>query len=50
MFVFAIITVGLEGSYIVRYVTRFAEDVFSLLVTVIFVTECFWFLYEVFVT
>ncbi|XP_022102760.1 band 3 anion transport protein-like isoform X2 [Acanthaster planci] len=41
IFVIAIVTVALEGSVLVRLFTRFTEDIFSLLISLIFIYEVF---------
>ena len=37
--VIATVTVALEGSVLVRYVSRFTQDIFALLISLIFIYE-----------
>jgi hypothetical protein len=37
--IISIIVVALEGSFLVRYVTRFAEEIFAILISIIFIYE-----------
>ncbi|CAH1788172.1 unnamed protein product [Owenia fusiformis] len=37
----SIIVVALEGSFVIRYVTRFTEEIFALLISFIFIYEVF---------
>ncbi len=37
--VIAFVTVMLEGSFMVSYVTRFTEDIFAVLISAIFISE-----------
>ena len=37
--IISIITVALEGSFLVRFVTRFAEEIFAILISIIFIYE-----------
>ncbi|VDM16371.1 unnamed protein product [Wuchereria bancrofti] len=45
--VISIITVAVDGSRMLRYVTRFTEDIFASLISVIFIAESLRFLYQV---
>ncbi|VBB35407.1 unnamed protein product, partial [Acanthocheilonema viteae] len=42
----SIITVAVDGSRMLRYVTRFTEDIFASLISVIFIAESLRFLYQ----
>ncbi|VDN06138.1 unnamed protein product [Thelazia callipaeda] len=42
-------TVAVDGSRMLRYVTRFTEDIFASLISVIFIAESLRFLYQTFV-
>uniref|UniRef100_A0A915PPV6 Anion exchange protein n=1 Tax=Setaria digitata TaxID=48799 RepID=A0A915PPV6_9BILA len=44
----AAITVAVDGSRMLRYVTRFTEDIFASLISVIFIAESLRFLYQTF--
>lgn len=39
--------VALEGSQLLIYVTRFTEDIFASLISIIFIAESFYFIYQV---
>ncbi|VDN53128.1 unnamed protein product [Dracunculus medinensis] len=41
--------VALEGSQLLIYVTRFTEDIFASLISIIFIAESFYFIYQTFV-
>ena len=45
--VIATVVVMLEGSFLVRFVTRFTEELFALLISLIFIYEVFKKLYMV---
>ncbi|EFO16965.2 hypothetical protein LOAG_11539 [Loa loa] len=45
----SIIAVALDGSRMLRYVTRFTEDIFASLISVIFIAESVRFLYQTFI-
>ncbi|VDM92420.1 unnamed protein product, partial [Litomosoides sigmodontis] len=47
--VISVITVAVDGSRMLRYVTRFTEDIFTSLISVIFIAESLQFLYQTFV-
>lgn len=47
VFLAAIITVMFEGSFLIRYFTRFTEDIFASLVALIFIVESLKFVYKV---
>uniref|UniRef100_A0AAF5PG30 Anion exchange protein n=2 Tax=Wuchereria bancrofti TaxID=6293 RepID=A0AAF5PG30_WUCBA len=47
--VISIITVAVDGSRMLRYVTRFTEDIFASLISVIFIAESLRFLYQTFI-
>ena len=35
----ALVTTALEGAFLLKYITRFTEDIFSTLISVIFIGE-----------
>lgn len=35
------VTVAFEGSFLVRFVSRFTQEIFSFLISLIFITETF---------
>lgn len=37
--VISTITVAAEGSFLIRYVTRFTEEIFAILISIIFIYE-----------
>ena len=37
--IISIVVVALEGSFLVRFVTRFAEEIFAILISIIFIYE-----------
>ena len=37
--VISVIVVALEGSYLVKFVTRFAEEIFAILISIVFIYE-----------
>ena len=39
MFIFALVMVATEASYLVKYVTRFTEEIFAFLISMIFLYE-----------
>ncbi|XP_059503548.1 anion exchange protein 3 isoform X2 [Stegostoma tigrinum] len=43
-----IITVAFEGSFLVRYISPFTQEIFAFLISIIFIYETFHNLYEVF--
>ncbi|MCP9266272.1 Anion exchange protein [Dirofilaria immitis] len=45
----SIVTVAVDGSRMLCYVTRFTEDIFASLISVIFIAESLRFLYQTFV-
>ena len=47
MLVITILMVMFEGSFLVGYVTRFTEEIFAFLISVIFIYEVFFKLYKV---
>uniref|UniRef100_A0A1I7YLL3 Anion exchange protein n=1 Tax=Steinernema glaseri TaxID=37863 RepID=A0A1I7YLL3_9BILA len=44
IFIISIITVAVDGSKLLKYVTRFTEDIFAALISAIFIAESFSFL------
>ncbi len=44
---FIIILVALEGSFMIRHVTRFTEEIFALIIAVVYLYEPFKKLYKV---
>jgi len=47
IFIIAIILVAVEASFLVRYVTRFTQEIFAFLISLIFIYEVFFKLYKV---
>lgn len=45
--ILALVTVMLEASFLVRYVTRFTEDIFATLISLIFCYESLKFVAKV---
>jgi len=39
VFLITCIVIALEGSFIVKYITRFTEEVFAILISLIFINE-----------
>lgn len=39
-----VVTVAFEGSFLIRFVTRFSDDILCTLLSVIFITETVFFL------
>ncbi|ESP03217.1 hypothetical protein LOTGIDRAFT_137764, partial [Lottia gigantea] len=39
VFVISVLTVAAEGSFLIRYVTRFTEEIFAILISLIFIYE-----------
>ena len=39
VFVITVCAVALEGSFLVRYITRFTEEIFAILISIIFIYE-----------
>lgn len=37
----AVLTVAFEGSFLVRFVSRFTQEIFSILISLIFIYETF---------
>ncbi|GCC19281.1 hypothetical protein chiPu_0021799, partial [Chiloscyllium punctatum] len=48
LMVIVVITVAFEGSFLVRYISPFTQEIFAFLISVIFIYETFHNLYEVF--
>lgn len=47
IFIFSVILVASESMFLVKFVTRFTEEIFALLISLIFIYEVFAKLYEV---
>jgi len=45
--VITVLVVMFEGSYLVRFITRFTEEIFALLISLIFIYEVFKKMYYV---
>ncbi|XP_074047384.1 anion exchange protein 3 isoform X8 [Macrotis lagotis] len=45
---FVIILVAMEGSFLVRYISPFTQEIFAFLIALIFIYETFYKLYQVF--
>ncbi|CAG9540641.1 unnamed protein product [Cercopithifilaria johnstoni] len=45
----SVITVAVDGSRMLRYVTRFTEDIFTSLISMIFIAESLRFVYQTFI-
>nr|XP_032807163.1 anion exchange protein 2-like isoform X4 [Petromyzon marinus] len=43
-----LLTVAFEGSFLVRYISRFTQEIFSILISIIFIYETFYKLFKVF--
>ena len=41
LFIIAVLVVMFEGSFLVRYITRFTEEIFASLISLIFIYEVF---------
>ncbi|XP_026148293.1 anion exchange protein 2b isoform X1 [Mastacembelus armatus] len=48
LIVIVLITVALEGSFLVRFVSRFTQEIFSFLISLIFICETFIKLFRIF--
>ncbi|XP_013912289.1 PREDICTED: anion exchange protein 3-like, partial [Thamnophis sirtalis] len=48
LIVFIIIIVAAEGSFLVRYITPFTQEIFAFLISLIFIYETFYKLYKIF--
>ncbi|XP_042192104.1 anion exchange protein 3 [Callorhinchus milii] len=48
LMVIVVITVAFEGSFLVRYITPFTQEIFAFLISIIFIYETFYKLYKVF--
>uniref|UniRef100_A0A4W3HHX3 Anion exchange protein n=1 Tax=Callorhinchus milii TaxID=7868 RepID=A0A4W3HHX3_CALMI len=47
LMVIVVITVAFEGSFLVRYITPFTQEIFAFLISIIFIYETFYKLYKV---
>lgn len=47
VFIITLVVLAAEGSYIVKYITRFTEEVFAILISLIFINEVIQKLIEV---
>ncbi|XP_073401617.1 anion exchange protein 3 [Dendrobates tinctorius] len=45
---FALVMVAAEGSFLVRYISPFTQEIFAFLISLIFINETFYKLYKVF--
>ncbi|XP_077123861.1 anion exchange protein 2 isoform X4 [Ranitomeya variabilis] len=48
LIVIVVATVACEGSFLVRFVSRFTQEIFSILISLIFIYETFYKLFKVF--
>ncbi|PIO27431.1 hypothetical protein AB205_0070180 [Aquarana catesbeiana] len=48
LIVIVVATVAFEGSFLVRFVSRFTQEIFSILISLIFIYETFYKLFKVF--
>ncbi|KAF7213491.1 anion exchange protein 2b isoform X1 [Nothobranchius furzeri] len=48
LIVIVMVTVAFEGSFLVRFVSRFTQEIFSFLISLIFICETFTKLYKIF--
>ncbi|KAL7991892.1 hypothetical protein Chor_016148 [Crotalus horridus] len=48
LIVFIVIIVAAEGSFLVRYITPFTQEIFAFLISLIFIYETFYKLYKIF--
>ncbi|XP_061701113.1 solute carrier family 4 member 1a (Diego blood group) [Syngnathoides biaculeatus] len=48
LIVIVVIIVAVEGSFLVRYISRFTQEIFSILISLIFIYETFFKLYKIF--
>uniref|UniRef100_A0A4W3HCR6 Anion exchange protein n=1 Tax=Callorhinchus milii TaxID=7868 RepID=A0A4W3HCR6_CALMI len=46
LMVIVVITVAFEGSFLVRYITPFTQEIFAFLISIIFIYETFYKLYK----
>ncbi len=42
LIIIVVLTVAFEGSFLVRFVTRFTQEIFSILISLIFIYETFF--------
>lgn len=47
LIVIVLIVVAAEASFLVRFITRFTQEIFSILISLIFIYETFYKLYKV---
>ena len=47
LIVIVVIVVALEGSFLVRFISRFTQEIFSILISLIFIYETFNKLFKV---
>ncbi|XP_060757844.1 solute carrier family 4 member 1a (Diego blood group) isoform X2 [Neoarius graeffei] len=50
LIVIVLIVVAAEASFLVRFITRFTQEIFSILISLIFIYETFYKLYKIFQT
>lgn len=50
LIVIVIIIVAVEGSFLVRFISRFTQEIFSILISLIFIYETFYKLFKIFRT
>nr|XP_008122665.2 PREDICTED: anion exchange protein 2 [Anolis carolinensis] len=48
LIVIVVVMVAVEGSFLVRYVTRFTQEIFAFLIALIFIYETFFKLFKIF--
>ncbi|CAM9339868.1 unnamed protein product [Lampetra fluviatilis] len=48
LIIIVLLTVAFEGSFLVRYISRFTQEIFSILISIIFIYETFYKLFKVF--
>lgn len=48
LFLFVLVMVAAEGSFLVRYISPFTQEIFAFLISLIFINETFYKLYKVF--
>lgn len=47
IFIISILTIAVDGSRLLKFVTRFTEDIFATLISVIFIAESLNFIWQV---
>jgi len=41
LIIIVVVTVAFEGSFLVRFISRFTQEIFSILISIIFIYETF---------